>query len=183
MPTNINKLSSAVFCFDNNDLCEETRTGGNTTQCTNGIVIQRMSKSNTSQHEDSSDHGKAQRRPLNRQSKNRPKRSLQITCPSEPAPYNAGQRCGPGTYNLSIECLSGSSNLAEPAKKAMAYDFAWLLARLNTHHSSDLGSSKKETIPGWSGFNSNVRPIPPVQSAIFLLASDKLTTNSAGGCQ
>ena len=61
LPTNINKLSSAVFCFDNNDLCEETRTGGNTTQCTNGIVIQRMSQSNTSQHEDSSDHGKAQR--------------------------------------------------------------------------------------------------------------------------
>ena len=42
LPANIDKNVSAVFCFDNFDLCEETRTGANTTHCTNVIVIQRL---------------------------------------------------------------------------------------------------------------------------------------------
>ena len=40
LPANIEKTATAVFCFDNFDLCEETCTGANTTHCTNGIIIQ-----------------------------------------------------------------------------------------------------------------------------------------------
>ena len=41
VPSNISRESSVVFCWDNNDLMEETQTGYGTTHCTNGIVIQR----------------------------------------------------------------------------------------------------------------------------------------------
>ena len=41
LPSSISKTSPAVFCWDNNDLLEDTRTGTGTMNCTNGIVIQR----------------------------------------------------------------------------------------------------------------------------------------------
>ena len=41
IPSNIDTRSPVVFCWDNNDISEETATGAGTTHCTNGIVIQR----------------------------------------------------------------------------------------------------------------------------------------------
>ena len=41
IPQNINLNRPAVFCYDNNDLQEETLSGMGTTHCTNGIIIQR----------------------------------------------------------------------------------------------------------------------------------------------
>ena len=40
IPSNIRKGIFSSFCWDNNDLSEETLSGGGTTHCTNGIVIQ-----------------------------------------------------------------------------------------------------------------------------------------------
>ena len=42
---NIDRSSCAtvvIFCWDNNDLAEETLSGAGTTHCTNGIIIQRQ---------------------------------------------------------------------------------------------------------------------------------------------
>ena len=41
IPSNIDTRSPVVFCWDNNDISEETATGAGTTDCTNGIVVQR----------------------------------------------------------------------------------------------------------------------------------------------
>ena len=43
VPSNIDRTQPVVFCWDNNYLQEETPSGGGTTHCTNGIVIQRRS--------------------------------------------------------------------------------------------------------------------------------------------
>ena len=40
LPSNIDRGSSVIFCWDNNNLMEETVSGGGTTHCTNGIVVQ-----------------------------------------------------------------------------------------------------------------------------------------------
>ncbi|CAC5401973.1 unnamed protein product [Mytilus coruscus] len=40
IPSIIRKGVFSSFCWDNNDLCEETLSGQGTTHCTNGIVIQ-----------------------------------------------------------------------------------------------------------------------------------------------
>ena len=37
VPSNIDRTRPVVFCWDNNDLMEETATGEGTTHCTNGI--------------------------------------------------------------------------------------------------------------------------------------------------
>ena len=41
-PSNIVPGVFSIFCYDNNDLQEETLSGKGTTHCTNGIVIQRQ---------------------------------------------------------------------------------------------------------------------------------------------
>ena len=43
VPSNISRSGTFVqFCWDNNDINEETLTGHGTTHCTNGIAIQRQ---------------------------------------------------------------------------------------------------------------------------------------------
>ena len=42
VPSYISPLSFATFCWDNNDIIEETLSGQGTTHCTNGIVVQRQ---------------------------------------------------------------------------------------------------------------------------------------------
>ena len=42
LPSNIVPGVFSIFCYDNNDLQEETLNGKGTTHCTNGIVIQRQ---------------------------------------------------------------------------------------------------------------------------------------------
>ena len=44
VPSNINPSMFATFCWDNNDINEETLSGAGTTHCTNGIVIQHQAK-------------------------------------------------------------------------------------------------------------------------------------------
>ena len=40
LPSNIDTRGTTVsFCWDNNDICEETLSGLGTTHCTNGIAI------------------------------------------------------------------------------------------------------------------------------------------------
>lgn len=41
LPSNIQPNVFSVFCWDNNDIQEETLNGKGTTHCTNGIVILR----------------------------------------------------------------------------------------------------------------------------------------------
>ena len=41
IPSNIDPTSYVTFCWDNNDILEETASGLGTTHCTNGIVVQR----------------------------------------------------------------------------------------------------------------------------------------------
>ena len=52
LPSNIVPNVPAVFCWDNKDILEETRTGSHTTHCTNGIVIQRLPDSAMFIHEE-----------------------------------------------------------------------------------------------------------------------------------
>ena len=40
--SNIQPGGYVTFCWDNNDVAKEAKSGGGTTHCTNGIIVQRQ---------------------------------------------------------------------------------------------------------------------------------------------
>ena len=146
LPSNIDQSASAVFCFDNNDLCEGTRSGGNTTHCTNGIIIQRQRLTGPPA---STRNMQAQRRST------RYTRSLRLTTPSLPAPYFSSDRCSP-PMTVDPDLLDSGTEYTESVRKAKVLDFAWLLARLLQEQSICL-RAEEQLVPAWSGFNAQLR--------------------------
>ncbi|CAC5405828.1 unnamed protein product [Mytilus coruscus] len=86
IPSIIRKGVFLCFCWDNNDLCEETLSGQGTTHCTNGIVIQ--TRPDWCENED-----EANQPPLQR-SKNR---SLKTLTEEQPVHFYSKPRVGPKT--------------------------------------------------------------------------------------
>ena len=142
LPSDIDQSASAVFCFDNNDLCEETQSGGNTTHCTNSIVIQQQCLTGQPA---STRNMQAQRRST------RYTRSLCLTTPSLPAPYFSSDRCSL-PMPVDPDLLDGGTEYTECVRKAKVLDFAWLFARLLQEQSIRLGA-EEQLVPAWSGFN------------------------------
>ncbi|CAC5376852.1 unnamed protein product [Mytilus coruscus] len=86
IPSIIRKGAFSSFCWDNNDLCEETLTGQGTTHCTNGIVIQ--TRLDWCENEDETNQPPLQR------SKNR---SMKILTEEQPVHFYSKPRVGPKT--------------------------------------------------------------------------------------
>ncbi|XP_078353866.1 uncharacterized protein LOC144638547 [Oculina patagonica] len=128
-----------VFCWDNNDLQEETLSGKGTTHCTNGIVVQRKPLSCALPPDISNNQNR---------SKNR-----SITCIStDVLPYHSGPRLGPGTLEIDVNSIKQAS--PEVAVYARVIDFGWILCRMpieDTLFSS--AENERQVIPAWSGFN------------------------------
>ena len=135
VPSNIDRAASVIMAADYNDFHEDTLTGGNTTHCTNSIVIQRSTPGNG----DVAPQAAATCRSTHH------RRSLR-TLPLQVLPqHNAGSRCGPGKFDLELQDLGGGDTRA--VKSASARDFAWLLARLPSSSSELLGSDGPQTVP------------------------------------
>ncbi|XP_065185837.1 uncharacterized protein LOC135816571 [Sycon ciliatum] len=146
LPSNIKAGNGTVFfCWDNNDLVEETLTGMGTTHCTNGIVIQHPTASNVP------DTAQPQLVPaVGSSKKKRPARSLSVVQQEFPQ-YIIGTRPEPHTVTTtantptrSREWLSGE-------------DFLWFLLR-SAESTSRFGrpSDEPQTIPVWSKFNADL---------------------------
>ena len=123
----------AVFCWDNNDIQEETLSGHNTTHCTNGIVIQRKTHSceipNTNNN---SDYITSKRRSFKLQ-------AIENTL------FIPGNKIGPKSIPINTEALRYT---LDDYSKASQLDFAWLL-----HESLFDIKSAVQSVPSWTSFN------------------------------
>lgn len=153
LPAHIDRNLPVIFCWDNNDLAEETLSGGGTTHCTNGIVIQRGGS------------GASHTVPCQMPKRQRKRRSLKVR-PVPPLEYNAGARCGPQPAAIPDDLNNNSpagdheppsqDEGAQEFEKAVDLDMLWLLLRISQQHSKLFGRSQaeKQEVPAWSGFNS-----------------------------
>ncbi|KAL9951848.1 hypothetical protein ACROYT_G044583 [Oculina patagonica] len=141
LPSSVRPNLFSMFCWDNIDLLEETLSGKGTTHCTNGIIVQRQV---------------AWCEPppsLERQDRRRGRRTLQ-SVPSQVHQYNAGRRCGPGTYEEQV--VDFVKENADAHCSAKVKDFAWFLSRLPLNEDGDTTDAtveSQQSVPGWSGFN------------------------------
>jgi hypothetical protein len=146
IPSNIRSGNFLTFCWDSNDINEETLTGEGTTHCTNGIIVQRVCPEDASIE-----------MPNEIQSvPNRHQRTI-LLLPSPEFKYNAGKRLRPLTINLRQEI---QSTYDFPIDISSA-DFSRLPCRTHERHTEhyvdNLGT------PGWSGFHSLTRKSEPVR--------------------
>ena len=157
LPSNIDKNVSAVFCFDNFDLCEETRTGANTTHCTNGIVIQRLLAAPSQSVFQVGDY--------ERQTCGH-KRSVTAPVASETQPYFASSPFGPPRLTADMTLLQ-HAEIADCVKTASALDFMWLALRLPSDVSPLFGTGECLRVPSWTPFNSIYHREHPCQQSVI----------------
>ena len=142
VPSNIKSFGFTVFCWDNNDIHEETPSGAGTTRCTNGIVVQRQ-VSTASPY-----------LPAQLSWPNRHRRSVDPPLEAE-VEYNAGRRQGPLPIDLPEEAMVLPQD--DPSQSAVT-DFTWILSRLLETDSLKLGQvGNEQQISGWAGFNTLLR--------------------------
>lgn len=134
IPKTIHPNVPVVFCWDNNDINEETLSGHGTTHCTNGIVIQREVQSVQEMPEAN---------PIN------VRRSSLQPQPSHIEHYMSGKRQGPCLNMLKDGHLLPPNN-TESSSAARIKDISWGILRITETDNSN----NKQTVPGWTGFNS-----------------------------
>ena len=144
VPSNITRDSFVVFCWDNNDINEETLTGAGTTHCTNGIAIQRLVQ--TAQQAptplpETASSGK----------KGRHHRTL-IVPPRLALEYNAGKRQDPKSVLVDDKKCQIKQNAC--LLTLHERDFVWLLSRVLSSDSPTFGQTGPQLTPGWSAFNA-----------------------------
>ena len=146
LPPNIDSNSPVVFCWDNNDLQEETASGAGTTHCTNGIVIQRKTVQEQVQtetlHEDHNQYRQHQR---------------SIQSPPLPAMhYVSTVREGPPLGEYQYEPITFSD---PEVQFAGLKDTAWKILRFSDKECKSLSNRKDsdlQLVASWSDFNSSV---------------------------
>lgn len=115
LPSNVSRSAPATFCFDNFDMREETRTGGGTLHCTNGIVVQP-----TLDEAERLDVAAQSTLPI-RTSSRRP-RSLKMTAPTAPVLHLSKARKGPGLLPFDADSIE-AVGFSDVLKKALRRPF------------------------------------------------------------
>ena len=108
VPSNIKPFGFTVFCWDNNDILEETPSGAGTTHCTNGIVVQRQVSTALPYL------------PAQLSWPNRHRRSVDPPLEAE-VEYNAGRRQGPLPIDLPEEAMVLPQD--DPSQSAVTHGF------------------------------------------------------------
>ncbi|CAC5360782.1 unnamed protein product [Mytilus coruscus] len=164
IPSIIRKGVFSSFCWDNNDLCEETLSGQGTTHCTNGIVIQ--TRPDWCENED-----EANQPPLQR-SKNR---SLKILTEEQPVHFYSKPRVGPKT-NFSKQTNNSFQSLSLVSRKKK---FCFLLCRMSLLDNLFLLENVSQCIPAWTAFNimTNHTNVPRANSIGYLQVIDASPTD------
>ena len=170
IPAHIDHASPVIFCWDNNDLTEETLSGRGTTDCTSGIVIERATDAG---------HKATTQPPRELQKKQSKRRSVKAM-PAPLVEHNAGTHCGPQPATIP-EDADNNPSLNEPQSQglnskefeaAIDFDLVWLLLQICTKHSKLFGrpEADKQLVPAWSGFNSQLARVdcPPRSTVGYL---------------
>lgn len=173
LPSSSLRKSFATFCWDNNDLQEETLSGRGTTHCTNGIVVQRTpqppgdneldsedgSCSNARQRTtlppndepDSDDHSHTNQEPGRDPNHHaRRRRSLPET-PTKIFSYPVSPRKDPELLSVNYRLLERAPSINQFHVK----DLGWFLARLPTDLTlfDEPDEQRQQSVPGWTAFN------------------------------
>lgn len=138
LPSNIQENVPAIFCWDNNDILEETLSGKGTTHCTNGIVIQRKV------------HGCAmppKQTPISSAQHKRKQRTVE-QLPQDVISYIPKKRKGPPQMQTHPNEL-GHPDMG-PHRAAKMKDFCWFMCRLPKT------DNHIQTVPAWTSFNINM---------------------------
>ena len=157
--SNIDCTQPVVFCWDHNDLMEETASGDGTTHCTNGVIIHR--RQSTAPHQTGCLLGEVPTFAAHP----RHRRSIQCTAAQE-LNYVAGLRAGPqGGDHHYVVC--GESLYLEESKQP---DQLYILLQCPGDCSSKLGRvlGEAQTAPSWSAFNASVGDIPQCSTIGYL---------------
>lgn len=170
IPENIDRSSAAsavIFCWDNNDLAEETLSGAGTTHCTNGIIIQRQLSARPFAVATPLPGSNSESVPTTKSSRSR-QRSIKAP-PVKELAYNAGKRAG---VPLSLNAPASTSlEESEREKRAKNTDLLWLLLRMSKKQ-SHFGRSvdAHQRVPAWSGFNASCvgATTPPTSTVGYL---------------
>ncbi|CAG2255235.1 unnamed protein product [Mytilus edulis] len=164
IPSIIRKGVFSSFCWDNNDLCEETLSGQGTTHCTNGIVIQ--TRPDWCENEDEANQTSLQR------SKNR---SLKIVTEEQPVHIYSKPRVGPKT-NFSKQTHNSFQSLSLVSRKK---DFCFLLCRMSLLDNLFLLDNVSQCIPTWTAFNimTDHTNVPRANSIGYLQVIDASPTD------
>ena len=130
LPPGFSKNQFTTLAWDNDDFCEETKTGKGTTHITGGIIIQR--------HCSEAEETEAVRENLKRSS------SLKLA-PDEIEPYVLGRKV---TVDLkeALNWVSTEESFYVPAKDAaQKVDLSFVLCR---------AMQDESLLPNWTGFNT-----------------------------
>lgn len=157
IPRNMKSEVFTTIVWDNNDFNEETLSGKGTTHVTNGIIIQNEANVNQQLTE--------------KISISRKHRTIQ---PPETrvAPYKSRDK---GVISLESYCSEISLEEFHGTEQSLArnIDFVYVC---NKTYASDCGKS----LPGWTGFNTQIyKDIPPVSTIGYLPVVDAPVTDIA----
>ena len=143
LPSVIQLHVPAVFCWDNNDICEETLSGSDTTHCTNGIIVQ--PRTSTCLPEPSIHQLSLHKR---RSFKPDPSQTQSML-------YVPGVKRNPATEDIDNASIQKSP---EVQHSAMTHDFVWFLSRMNLDESlTHIDDNRMQCVPSWAGFNAVLR--------------------------
>ena len=112
LPSNIQPHVFANFCWDNNDLNEETVSGSDTTHCINAIIIQQRVHT----CEPPPPYTKPNTVP-----------DLSLSDLGQVLPYSYTERGKPGYFKINLTEMKRSSDIHD---EVMALDFVWCLLRM-----------------------------------------------------
>ncbi|XP_065182225.1 uncharacterized protein LOC135812936 [Sycon ciliatum] len=148
VPRGISQRGGDVhFCWDNNDLNEETLSGQGTTPCTNGIVLQH---SLPFQDDPCPPESTSRAEPGNQ------RRPRSVAPPAVPSlEYNCGARPRPPPMAHPVPDAQGS---IDPFLTVASIDLIWFLLRADQTVSPKFGRPDDESqlVPAWSGFNAEL---------------------------
>ena len=129
VPSNIQPESFVQFCWDNNNILEETLTGTGTTHCTNGIAIQRKI------HMPMAEPCLPPVQPTAAKSRH----NWSIAVPTKVSTeYVPGHRVGPRPIHLDMTTVTLPD--MDIKDSILSEDFAWFLCQLQSTDSNFLGS-------------------------------------------
>ena len=160
IPSNIKSGIFSTFCWDNNDLSEETLNGIGTTHCTNGIILQKESDW-------------CQNLPQVQFSKVERKRSLAINSIPQLDIFHGGKRVGPNE-DIQLQNVSDFENLSKAAKLK---DFCFILYRMAFENDIFSPVEQQQTVSAWTSFNTQTKiPVPRKNVIGYLQVIDSSPT-------
>lgn len=160
IPEGIEEGKFSTLVWDNNDFGEETKSGHGTTHNTNGIIIQRSSKTSALPENSVTDQEVSMKR-SRRRTVDAPEPDIKV--------YYGGKKVGPQQeFDLSMPSYD-----RDVTKRGRYLDMAYIMAKRRTPQ------TKSPILPGWTGFNTKLQTPNSLSTIGYLPIVDASPTEMA----